>query len=32
MSDGTLHGKFIGGHEEEIDQGYVTFSAEVALK
>ncbi|MCX7794979.1 MAG: hypothetical protein N2380_00430 [bacterium] len=32
MSDGTLHGKFIGGHEYDIDQGFVTFSAEVALK
>jgi hypothetical protein len=32
MSDGTLYGKFIGGHEFDIDQGYVTFSAEVALK
>jgi len=27
-----LHGKFIGGHEYDIDQGYVTFAAEVALK
>jgi hypothetical protein len=32
MNDGTLHGKFIGGHEFDIDQGYVTFFAEVALK
>ncbi len=32
MSDGTLHGKFIGGDEYDIDQGYVTFSAEVPLR
>lgn len=32
MSDGTLHGKFIGGDTPEIDQGFVTFAAEVALK
>jgi len=32
MSDGTLHGKFIGGDQFDSDQGYVTFSAEVALK
>lgn len=32
MPDGTLHGKFIGGHEYNIDQGYVTFGTWVALK
>lgn len=32
MTDETLHGKFIGGHEYDIDQGYVTFSAEVPLR
>lgn len=32
MSDGTLHGKFIGGHEHDIDQGRVTFVAWVALQ
>ncbi len=30
--DGTLHGKFIGGDTSGIDQGYVTFAAEVALE
>lgn len=30
--DGTLHGKFIGGDTPNIDQGFVTFSADVALK
>ena len=32
MTDGTLHGKFIGGHQYDIDQGYVAFSAEVSLR
>ncbi|MBC7320214.1 hypothetical protein H5T89_06185 [bacterium] len=32
MQGETLHGKFIGGHQFDTDQGYVTFSAEVALK